>query len=224
VVRELAGYVRLVALALLGFALISWAVKTMWRGDVTDWGRLILGTALCLGNLVWWQWGIDLNNAINRVIAAPEVGSLIRPHLEVPELTSDPTQAFAPALTVIAAGVVYILLTLTMFLRILTIDILIAIGPLGLFCKTGEATDRFYETYVGWATGTLFSQVMVVIALKLANVFGSVTSGVVGTLMSLGVLWLAMKMPGVLGQKFSQSGSGGGIAQKLYYLRRMIGR
>lgn len=224
IVREMQDLARRASLALLGLAILGWGVQFVTRGFVEGPWRILIGLVLAAGNLVWWQWGIELNNAINNAIAAPTVGSLVRPHLTVPTLTNDPATAFAPTLTVIATAIVYLLLLFSMFVRLCTVDVLIAVGPLGLFCKAGEATERFYETYVGWSVGVLFSQIMVVITLKLATVMGSLAGGLAGTLLSLGILLLARQMPGVLASKFSQPRSGGGLIRNLAYLRRLVGR
>jgi len=225
VVRELAELVRRAALGLMLLAIVAWGIQLITRGWVEGPWRILFGAILALGNLVWWQWGIDINNAINTAIAAPTVGSLVRPHLSLPTLTNNPAEAFAPALTVIATAIVYLMLLFSMFIRLCTIDVLIVVGSLALFCKAGEATERFYETYVGWSVGVLFSQIMVTITLRLATVLGAVTGGVAGTLLMLGVLMLATKMPGVLASKFSQSRSGGGgLLRNLTVIRKLIAR
>lgn len=223
VVRELAGVVRLAALGLLLLAVLAWAVQLVTSGAVEMPGRIVLGVALAAGNLVWWQWSIDINNALCRAIGAPSVASLVRPHLTLPTLTTNPVEAFAPALTVIATAVVCLMLVFAMFMRLATIDVLIVVGSLALFAKAGEGTERFYSTYIGWSAGTLLGQIMVVVTLKLATVLGVVAGGVAGTLLGLGVLLLARHMPAALGGKFSQSHGGGGFL-RFALLRRLLTR
>lgn len=207
-VSDLAQKVRAVATAIIGLAVLAWALTAMMRGGAESPGRIVYGLVLALGNLTWWKWGIDLNNAITGAIAAPELRSVVR--LEAPSLTGDPTEAFAPAVVVIATAIVCILLIGSMVFRLGFLDILIVLGSLGLICKSAEATDRFAETYIGLATGTLFSQITVVLALKLATVMGIAGGGITSTLLSLVILLLARRMPGLLANRFSQP-SGGGI-------------
>jgi hypothetical protein len=220
-VRAMSDIVRKAALALMGLALVAWAVRAMNGGGESP-GRIVYGAALALGNLLWWQWGIELNNAICREIAAPELGSIVRPHLTLPTLTQDPAQAFAPALLVIATAIVSFALLFSMLLRLAMVDVLIVVGALALFCKAADGSERFAETYAGWATGTLFSQIMVVVTLKLAIVLGVVTGGVAGTLLTLAVLWLTKSMPGVLASRLGQSG--GGIGKLVGAGLRMVRR
>ena len=222
-VLSLASIVRGVAFALIGLSILAWAVPTILRGYGGPPGNIIYGAALAIGNLVWWQWGIELNNRINNAIAAPTLGSIARPHLTVPTLTATPADAFGPAVLVIATAIVVALLVLAMFMRLAFLDILLVAGSLALMAKSTSQTERFAETYISMATGTLFSQIAVVIALKLATILGFVTGGIAGTLLSIAILLLARRMPGLLSSRFN---TGGGIrlAAVTQVVRRVAAR
>jgi hypothetical protein len=223
-VRDLVILVRKAALALSLLAIVVWGLTAMLRGYAEMPGRLALGIGLAATELWWWQIGIDLFNALNNTIAAPTVASVVRPHLQVPTLTADPTEAFSPAVLVIATCIVTILLILAMFFRLGMLDILIAIGALALFCKAFEGKgEHAAEAYIGMSIGMLASQTPVVVALKLAPLIGIGGSGVVGTLLGLVILLLARKMPGMLSSRLSNSSSRSGLLS-LLFVRRLLAR
>lgn len=223
-VRSLAENVRNVALALSALAVFGVAVAGMLHGERPAVGRLLWGVVLCLGTLTWWQWGIDLNNAINQGINAPAMASIVKPHLSLPSLTADPAEAFGPAVLVIVYAVVALLLLLSMAFRLGMIDILIVLAPLALICVATEQSNRFAQTYTGLAVGTLFSQIPVVVALSLAPVIGGLGGGLAGTLLGIVVLLLARQMPSLLANRMSSGSGSGAIKVGLVALRRAIAR
>jgi hypothetical protein len=223
VVQAMADLVRKVALALMALTIAAWAYQAMVTHSGEGAGTVIYGTALMLGNMVWWRWGIDLNNAINNAVAAPELGSIVRPHLTLPYqgVEGDPTKAFAPAIVVFATFIVTLLLVVSMFARLAFLDFLICAGALALFCKTNDNASHIANTYTGMAVGTLFSQVAVVIMLKLSSAHGFAVGGIAGTILTLSMVLLARSMPGLLSSRFSQSGGGIGL-RTLILLRRLV--
>jgi len=225
-VRELHDIVKKVTLALIGLSILSWAFTAIGKGDGSGYGKLVLGTALALGNLVWWEWGIRLNNGITNAINAPSLSSIAKQHLTVPEIASDPVQAFGPAVMVIATCIVIFLLVLAMFARLALIDVLIVSGALALFMKSSEHTERFASAYTSMATGTLFAQIMVVITLRLAMALGVVSGGIAGAILSLSILLLARKMPGILSSRFGQSSGSPAksIGKAAVVVRRVVAR
>lgn len=224
VIRDKAKLVRAVALGLLALQFLAIGLSWMLgRQGAGEWQRPFLGVALVVGNLVWWEWGIKLNNAICKAIGAPTPVDIIKPHLGLPSLTANPAEAFGPALLVVAYAIVALLLFGAMVFRLAFIDILIVVGALAGWCQGTEWTDRFFGIYVGMATGTLFGQVMVVIALSLAPVL-TMAGGLEATLLGLAVLLLARRMPGILGSRLSQSGGGGMRIGTMLLLRRLIAR
>jgi hypothetical protein len=209
----LAAAGSLLALAVVGFAF------ALMLGQRPGAGRLAFAAALSLTDLVWWDLGIRLNNAITAAIDAPTVWSIVKPHLALPELTADPIKAFGPAVLVIVYAIVVLLLVLAQGARLALIEVMIVVGPLALLCGTLDATRHFYSRYMVLAAGTLFSQVLVVVCLKLAPILAGVGPGVIGALLGIMVLLLARKMPSMLAS--GQHSNGGGI-MRLLLLRRFI--
>lgn len=218
-VRAMAGVVVAIALGLLALAIFA-AGTGHALGQGASYGRLIYGALLSVGNLVWWELGITLNNAINDAIAAPGLPEIVRPHLALPLLTTNPIEAFGPAVLVIVYAVVAILLIISLAFRLALIDVLIVIGSLALLCKATEQSDSFAQRYQTLAIGTLFSQVLIVVCLRLAPILGGIGSGIVGTLLGIVVLLLARKMPSMLAS--DQAGRTGGGLFRMIVLRRFF--
>lgn len=221
-VRGLADQVRLVAMSMVVLAVIAMGISVMMGGALPEnIGRLIFAVGLSATDLLWWELGIDLNNAINAGITAPPIADLIRPHLSLPAATADPIAAFAPAVLVIVYAIVALLLLVSLAFRLGLIDILIAIGPLALLCGATEQTQGLYQRYIGLAVGTLFSQILVVVALRLSPVLGTLVSGVAGTILGIVVLLLARQMPGMMASAGMRQGNGMSVGM-LLLLRRAI--
>jgi hypothetical protein len=220
-VRAMVSVTRGVAFALVALMLLAWGIAKAMGQDPPP-GRPIFAVVLVIGHLTWWQLGIDLNNRINNAFNAPDIASLARPQLRLPELTNDPAQAFGPAVLVIVYAIVLILLIAAMAFRLGLLDILLVVGPLAFLCKGLEQTDSFFDAYVKQSAGTLFGQVMVVIALKLAPVLGLVGGGLVGTFLGIVVLLLARRMPGWLSNRAQQSSGVGRIATSLVLRRALL--
>lgn len=217
-VRGLANQVRTVALGLVALALVGAGLSHM-LGQQLALGRVLFSVVLAIGELTWWEWGVGLNNAINNGISAPDVKSIMKPHLTVPTLTTNPVEAFGPAVLVVVYAVVCLMLLVGLAFRLGFLDILIAIGPLALLCKATPQTDGLYSKYVALSVGTLFSQVMIVVALKLAPIVGGLGSGIVGTLLGIVVLLLARRMPALLSSATNQDR---GTFAPLLLLRRVV--
>ncbi len=191
-------------------------------GQGASYGRLAYGGLLSGLNLLWWEIGITLNNAICAAIAAPTLASIVREHLALPSLTTDPVDAFGPSVLVIVYAVVALLLVFSLVFRLALIDILIIVGSLALVTKSAEQTDSWASRYTSLAAGTLFSQIAIVICLRLAPVLGGIGTGFVGTILGIAVLMLARKMPSLFGASH-HSGGGSGIG-KFLILRRLLFR
>lgn len=195
----------LIAVAIFGLGVVI-ALK-----QKAEPGRLVFAIMLSITNLAWWHMGIDMLNAINDAIAAPATADIIRPHMQLPDIAADPTKAIGPAAMVIVYAVVTLLLFISAAFRLGLIDVLIVLGPLGLLCgAVGEASGAmaFYSRYLTLSVGTLFSQVLIVVCLKLAPVFGVMGSGIAGAILGIAVLLLARRMPAMLASTQSQRSSG----------------
>jgi hypothetical protein len=221
VVRSLAISIASLALSLMALFVIGAAFGHM-LGQGASYGRLAYGAVMSGLNLMWWEIGISLNNAICAVIAAPGLGEIVRPHLTLPSLTTNPIEAFGPSVLVIVYAGVALLLVFSLIFRLALIDILIVVGSLALVTKSAEQTDSWASRYTSLAAGTLFSQIAIVICLRLAPVLGGIGTGFVGTILGIAVLLLARKMPSMFGASH-HSGGGGGIG-KFLILRRLLFR
>lgn len=196
-IQRMLGLTTAAAVALLALAVFGAGAIVSLRQEFPI-GRLIGALFFSAGTLAWWHIGIDINNAINTAISAPAITDIIRPHLTLPTVTSDPLAAFGPALLVIVYAFVALMLLVTAIFRIATIDILIVIGPLALFCMALPQSERFSTAYISLAVGTLFSQIMIVICLALAPVLTVIGSSVATTFISIAILMLARQAPTML--------------------------
>lgn len=218
-VRNLADQVRLVAGALIALAVFALGLSHA-LSQHPPFGRLLFAVLLMVGDLAWWQIGIDINNAINAGVAAPPMVDLIRPHLALPAITADPIAAFGPAVMVIVYALVALMLLISLAFRLALIDILIAIGPLALLCAATEQTQGLYQRYTSLAVGTLFSQVLIVVCLRLAPVIGALGTGVAGSILGIVVLLLARRMPNLLSS--ADRGGSGAPMKAMLVLRRLV--
>jgi hypothetical protein len=218
-VRGLSELARLGAGALLALFVLGFGISHA-LGQQPSPGRFLFAAVLAFFELIWWQIGIDLTNAINGGISAPAIRDVIRPHLTLPAITADPVAAFGPALLVIVYAVVALLLLISAAFRLGLIDILIAIGPLALLCAATEETSGLYQTYTRISIGTTLSQIPMVVALSLAPILGALGTGIAGTLLGLVVLLLARQMPSLL-VAGGRGSTAGRIATTLV-LRRLI--
>jgi hypothetical protein len=205
-VSGLASLIRGVAMALIGLALVARGIgialnREGWEGL----GRLLFAAVMASTSIVMWQIGIDLNNAMASSIAGPALPTLIKPHL-VTEI--DPTAAAGTTILAIVYSIVAIMLLFSLIFRLGLIDILIACGSLGLICWSTEQTAYIANHYVRISVAVLFSQVLIVICLRCASVLSTLGSGgVLGTLLSIVILWLARSAPQAI---LAGSGSAGG--------------
>jgi hypothetical protein len=219
-IRGLADLVRKVALALLALAIFVYGLTAALRHRVDGWKRLVLGTILSIGDLIWWQWGIQLNNAINDSIGAPDLPSLIRPHIA---LNASTGQLAANVVLVIVYAVVALLVMLSLLFRLGLIQVLIAIGPLALFCAATEQTEHFANKYITLSVGLLFSQVMIVLGMKVAQVDAAVGAGIAGTFMAMVVLLLIRGLPTLVASTASAGHSAANRIATAIVTRRVTG-
>jgi len=97
------------------------------------------------------------------------------------------------------------------------------VGPLALFCAATEQSEHFARKYIGLSVGLLFSQVMVVLGMKVAQVDATLGAGIAGTFMALVVLLLLRRLPALVSS--AASGAGGGVTRVIQtvILRRFTG-
>lgn len=223
-IKDLASLIRNVALALIGLAILARGIAiVLGREEPTSLGRLFFAAIAAWSNLIFWQIGIDLNNAIAASIGAPDLPSLIKPHL-VSQI--DPASTAGVVILLLVYAIVALLLLFSLIFRLGLIDILIATGSLALICYATTQTEHIANHYTRIATAVLFGQVLIVVCLRCASVLATLGSGgVLGTLLSIVILWLARSAPqailagGAAGS--SQGGQWGRVA--FAFIRRRVG-
>lgn len=211
-VQQMASIVNGVTLGLIALAIFGFGLATALHQKPSP-GRLVFAIMLSLSNMAWWHMGIDLLNSINDAIAAPSTLELVKPHMQLPDIAADPVKSFGPAVLLIVFAVVVLLLFISAAMRLGLVDILMVLGSLALLCGAVEdasAAMAFYSRYLTLSVGTLFSQVLIVVCLKLVPIIGVVGSGIAGTIIGLSILLLARRMPQILASAQSER-SGGGI-------------
>lgn len=193
-IRKLAQLIQLVGMSLIVLAVFARGLGiVVGREDLTGMGRILFAAIACAGNIVWWQWGIQLNNAINASINSPTLPSLIRPHLVT---TVDPTAAVGTVVVLVVYAITAILLMFSQLFRLGLIDILIACGGLALVCYASPQTEHIANHYARISVAVIFSQVVVAVCLMCASVLTALgANGTLGTLLGIAVLWLARSAP-----------------------------
>jgi hypothetical protein len=198
---RLAGVVRDGSLALSGLAVFALGMKLAFTRTAPT-GRLLFGVVMCLGNLVWWKVGIDLNNAINQQISAPTLASLLNPGMTLPKVADGTIPTPDIVASAVLAAVFAVVGFLTMFsllARLALIDILIVVGPLALICFASEESASWGTMYARTAVGLTFSQVLITVAFLVAKVLGVLgTSGVLGAIVGIAVLLTIRGLPSLM--------------------------
>lgn len=221
-VRDLAGVLLGVAMALIALAIFANGAGHALGQDVS-FGRLIFAVVLSVGNLAWWQIGIQLNNAIAASLNAPDLPTMLRPHLQ-PSI--DPGTAAGTVILVLVYAIVALLLLFNLLFRLGLIDILIAVGSLALLCYATPQTEHLASHYTRLSVGLLFSQVLIVLGLRVASVLGTLgNGGVLGSLLGIVVLILVRTLPQTMiagAGHGGRQGNGMGTAV-LLMLRRRVG-
>lgn len=193
-IQSLAQLIRNVAGVLIALFIIGKAIAVMLgRDDPASFGRPVFAALLAIGNLTFWQIGIDLNNAISAAVNAPDLPSLIRPHLTT---SIDPVAQSSTVILLIVYALVAVLLMFSQLFRLGLIDVLIAAGSILLLCKATQETEYIASHYTRISVATVFGQVILVICFRAASVLATLGgSGILGTLISIAILWLARSAP-----------------------------
>ena len=168
--------------------------------------RLVLGAGLANSAPHWTALAIDLNNAACNQLLAASSGSLADLFSHTPTFDD----SWLMALLLVAFLLVWAWLYLKMAGRIAMLMVLLVLAPAAQLCwilpQTRGMADRWHQKF--WTT--LFAQVIVVAALKLAWGFaGSTGSNPVSLLISLCLLFLAANSPELLAGGLARVGLGG---------------
>jgi len=120
----------------------------------------------------------------------------------------------------IVLGLVYVvvglLLVLQMLLRLALIDVLLVIAPLAATCWVLPQTQAWAQTWSEHFFGTVFTQFVQVVALKLGGVLLVAVARLepdvncLSFLAGAATLWLTWRIPGLM-----RAGAGGNIADPL---------
>jgi hypothetical protein len=209
-----------------GLALITAAIFTcglsLALGQGFNGGRVALAAVLVTGNLIWWEIMIRANNAISQQIGAPDLcASLIKPHIQLAPMPTDPGAVLVAPVLVIVYAVVSIMLLLALFFRLAMIDVLMVTGGIILATQGDPRSDYLTSWYWRISIGTVFGQVLLVIALQVAAVLSNIPNGSAGALLGIAVLWLCTKLLSMMGSANVQ-GSGRSIIGVVTTVRRMV--
>jgi len=170
--------------------------------------RLIVGAILVNTALWWCQFAIDVNNALAASIqdaAPPNWNGLNGAH---------------QALVDIVLGLVYVvvglLLVLQMLFRLAWIDVLLIVSPVALACWVLPQTQGWAHTWSEHFFGSVFTQFMQVVALKLGGILLTAVVQLepnvnwLSFLVGAATLWLTWRIPGLM-----RAGAGGNVADPL---------
>jgi hypothetical protein len=174
-------------------------------------GRVVFAVVAAMGTLIWWRIGIDLNNMICAAIGAPDLPSIVRPRLTA---TFDASEHVGTVILTVVYAIVTLMLMFSLVVRLVLIDVLIVAGPLFLMCFATPQSESLASKYVGLSVGLLFSQVLIVVGLKLVSAF-SMGEGVGATLLSIAVLLSLRRLPGLLSSLSQQQPQGATVVQRV---------
>jgi hypothetical protein len=170
--------------------------------------RLLVGAILVNTALWWCQFAIDVNNAL-----AASIGDATPPNWNA-------LNGAHQALVDIVLGLVYVivglLLVLQMLMRLAWIDVLMVAAPLAAACWVLPQTQGWAQTWNEHFVGSVFTQFVQVIALKLGGILLVAVARFepdvnwLSFLVGAATLWLTWRIPGLM-----RAGAGGNIADML---------
>jgi hypothetical protein len=218
----LAGFVVLVVIA--GYQIMtSGAIATPYAGALATLRDALVGLLLATTSLWWTSVTIDLGNAL-----ASGVGGVALP-------TIGQTGFAGLALETIVLGLVYlimgILLVLQMLVRLALLDILLIVAPLAILVGALPAARHWTRLWADLFVGTLLTQFVQILALRLGTglltqLVPSLADDVLTFLAGIAVLWLVLKVPGLLHAGLHRAGGSAtlvGTALSAYGVSRVIG-
>uniref|UniRef100_UPI00046E75B0 hypothetical protein n=1 Tax=Salinispora cortesiana TaxID=1305843 RepID=UPI00046E75B0 len=178
--------------------------------------RLALGAVISNVSLILCGKAIEATNALTAAIAGqgvdgPAAASAIVGILDQP-LTAPSSPNILLALLVIAVVVLGIVVVITFLLRVALLVVLVGVAPLALACHATPQTEGLAYTWwraFGACLGLQVAQAVIVLAM--VKVFltphglvlmgvPATTSGLLGVLVCVTMLWLLTKLPGLAKQ------------------------
>jgi hypothetical protein len=211
---------------LLGFAVFTCGLS-LALGQGFNGGRVVLASVMVTGNLIFWQILIDLNNALNQAIGAPDLcGSLVLPKLNnLVTFTpgQDPLASLAAPVLIIVYAIVSVILLVALVFRLGMIDVLMVAGGILSATIADPRSDYLNGWYWKLSVGAVFGQTLLTIGLQVASTLaglpGSQESA--GMLMGIATLWLCLKLLSMMGGVAVQSNAQGMVMGAMAAVRRL---
>ncbi|HEU5348596.1 MAG TPA: hypothetical protein VFU63_08285 [Ktedonobacterales bacterium] len=168
--------------------------------------RLVLVVGTVHFNLLFLGFFIDLENTLcQAVINATDTQVLTNTIANL--LTFNPTTGLLLVILAILLGIMAVLLLVQMIARLATVDLLLALAPLGLGCLLLPQTVRWGRLWLTAFSAAVWVQFIQVVALALGSVFlsavnapGTVFHGnVLATaFLAIGTMGLVLRIPNML--------------------------
>lgn len=186
---------------------------TPYHGAMELLPRVALGFVVVNTSLWWGRLAIDANNALCAALGGAALPAW--------ESSSGLAQALVSAIATLLYLVMALLLVLQQLMRLALIDVLLVVAPLALLCWVLPQTQGWARLWTRTFTGTVFSQFVQVVALKLGTALipelapASLGAELVGIFLGIAVLALTLKLPSLV-----QGHMGDGLGFARYYAYR----
>ncbi len=202
--RDVASLGFVVILVVSGYSMmIGHATATPFADALRTLRDAELGLLLANTSLWWAALAIDLGNSL-----VGGIGAVI-----LPDVASN---GFAgSALETILLGIVYlilgILLVLQMLMRLALLDILLIVAPLAVLVGVLPAGRHWARLWTDLFVGTLLTQFVQILVLRLGTglltqLVPTLADSVLTFLAGIAVLWLVLKVPGLLNVGLHRTG------------------
>jgi hypothetical protein len=214
-VRRLWAAMRGVAMAALALVTLVGGYNVLVRehlGLRSDGAREVLARvlvgALLVNTSLWWaSAAIDLENALCGLVGTAGFPGWDRLATTASVALWTPASLLA-AVAVLLYLAVCLLLAIQMLMRLVFVDVLLIVAPLGLLCRILPQTQRWSRWWSTAFISAIATQFLQVTALVLANnlltAIGSGGAGdILGPFMGLATLVLVLKLPGLVDHQLS---------------------
>jgi hypothetical protein len=202
--RDVASLGFVVILVVSGYSImLGHATGTPVADALRTLRDAVLGLLLANTSLWWAALAIDLGNRLVGGVGA----------VAIPDVAS---QGFAGrALETILLGIVYlimgILLVLQMLMRLALLDILLIVAPLAVLAGVLPAGRHWTRLWTDLFVGTLLTQFVQILVLRLGTglltqLVPTLADSVLTFLAGIAVLWLVLKVPGLLNVGLHRTG------------------
>lgn len=209
---RLLGQMRDNAFPLILLALIAVGISVALARYHGHGGRVIFGIVMASSALMRWQLMIDANNIVCNAIGAPDLKGIVGPRLTA---TFAPDEHIGTVVLTAVYAIVALMLMFSLITRIVLIDVLMVVDALASICWAAPQTEHIAARHIQLSIGLVFSQILIVVGFALVAAFGSVGSGVGGTLLAIAVLLSLRKMPGLLSNLTTDQTGGRSMVQRV---------